>query len=446
MADVLIAAEARALRMVLAEALRAEGHRVHEAVDGAFALELARHHPLDLALCDAQLAKIDGLTLLPRLRALAPHLRLIVFTDHPKLHDARTAFRSGATDYLPTPIDPASFFADELAPLLATLPPAPAERDGDLVGRCPAMLRLREQMAVVAESRAPVLITGESGSGKEVVARWLHDHSARRGRPFVAVNCAALPESLLEAELFGHERGAFTGAVRQRDGRFKAADGGTLLLDEIGELSPVVQVKLLRVLEEGAVEALGADRPHPVDVRLIAATHRDLAELIHEGRFREDLYYRLNVLDLHVPSLRERPGDLPILLQHFLEHATPPHHPPPRLTPLAWQALEAHSFPGNVRELKHAVERAVVLSHGGTIDVDCLPAAFTTQAPSAEPPFEPLAISLHRCEREQLARALALSGGHKMRAAELLGISRKTLWEKLRAHGFADEELHTPRH
>jgi DNA-binding NtrC family response regulator len=439
MAQVLVAAESRELRLLLCEALRSEGHEAREAADGLAALELAQCHPLDLAICDAQLAKIDGLTLLPKLTALAPQVRTIVLSAHPKIGEARTAFHSGASDYLPTPVDAAAFFAESLAPLLAAVPAHAVEPDSDaLVGRCPAMLQLRAHMATLAESRASVLIRGESGTGKEVVARWLHDHSARRARPFVAVNCAALPESLLEAELFGHERGAFTGAVRRRDGRFKAADGGTLLLDEIGELPATVQVKLLRVLEDGSVEPLGADRPLPVDVRVLAATHRDIEQLVREGRFREDLYYRLNVLDLAIPPLRDRPGDLPLLVEHFLRQATPDHQPPPQIAPRAWQLIAAHPFPGNVRELKHAIERSVVLSHGGLIDVDCLPPAIAAHAPLDGAPFETLAETLRRCEREQLLRALALAGGHKLRAAELLGISRKTLWEKLHAHHLSD--------
>jgi DNA-binding NtrC family response regulator len=260
----------------------------------------------------------------------------------------------------------------------------------------------------------------------------------------VAVNCAAFPETLIEEELFGHERGAFTGAVRRRDGRFKAADGGTLLLDEIAEIPLAAQVKLLRVLQEGAFEPLGSNSMVRVDVRLVSSTHRSLREQIVEGRFREDLYYRLNVLDITLPALRDRRGDLPLLVAHFLRRFSPAGQHPAAIVPRAWAALEHYPFPGNVRELEHAIEHAVVLARGADIDLAHLPADIaglqSADAPGSSA-LLPLATAAREFEREYLLRALGLAGGKRVRAADLLGISRKNLWEKLRAHGISDSDL-----
>jgi DNA-binding NtrC family response regulator len=305
------------------------------------------------------------------------------------------------------------------------------------------MMRLLERIGTIAQSDAPVLITGESGSGKELIARTLHDQSARAAGPFVAVNCAALPETLLEAELFGHERGAFTGAVRKREGRFQAADGGTLLLDEIAEISPSAQVKLLRVLQEHTIDPVGSSVAVPVDVRILSATHQNLKARVAEGRFREDLYYRLNVLDLLVPPLRERPSDLPLLLEHFLRRFTPAGKARPTVSPTAWMRLSRYAYPGNVRELAHAVERAVVLAAGRDIDLEHLPADISGVSDSprgAAGGVLPLAAAAREFERDYLARVLELASGKRSRAAELLGISRKNLWEKLRAHGIGQAD------
>src|SRR6185295_6174138 len=251
------------------------------------------------------------------------------------------------------------------------------KREVALVGQSPAMRRVTNLIDMVAGSDAPVLVSGESGTGKELVARMLHERSARHAKPFVVVNCGALTETLIEAELFGHERGAFTGAVKKRDGRFKAADGGTLFLDEIAELPAAAQAKLLRVLQEGTFEPLGTNTTVKVDVRIISATHRNLAERIKTGHFREDLFYRINVIQVQLPALRERPGDLPLLLRHFIQRFTPPGTEPPNVSPAAWATLVQYGFPGNVRELSHAVEHALVLSGGKEIDVQHLPATIT---------------------------------------------------------------------
>jgi len=261
------------------------------------------------------------------------------------------------------------------------------------------------------------------------------------------VNCAAFPEALLESELFGHVKGAFTGADRKRDGRFKAADGGTLLLDEVAEMPLSAQAKLLRVLQEGTIEPLGTNETVHVDVRVVSATHRDLRRRIADGLFREDLYYRLNVVGLHIPPLRDRAGDLPLLLNHFLRLYLPKGAPVPHVSVPAWQALSVYPFLGNVRELAHAIQHAVVLSRGQTIELDHLPddvVRVATGAAHNGGSVDPLAAVLKRAEREHLLKALAIAGGKRTRAAELLGISRKNLWEKLRAHGISDSDVDDP--
>jgi DNA-binding NtrC family response regulator len=311
----------------------------------------------------------------------------------------------------------------------------------DTIGCTPQILALLDRLETYAASDAPVLIIGESGTGKELVARSLHHKSARCDKPFVAVNCAAFPDALLEAELFGHERGAFTGAVKRRDGRFKVADGGTILLDEVAEIPLLGQAKLLRVLQEGTIEPLGTNTVVHVDVRVVSATHQNLKELIAQGRFREDLYYRLNVLDMHIPPLRERRADIPLLLQHYLRRSS---SQPAGFSPRAWAALVGYPFPGNVRELAHAVEHAVVLARGQEIQLEHLPPDIAGSAVAenhAGGTFPTLATAARAFERDYLLRALSLAGGRRDRTAELLGISRKTLWEKLKGHGLTDDDL-----
>jgi DNA-binding NtrC family response regulator len=315
-----------------------------------------------------------------------------------------------------------------------TAPSAP------IVGRSPAMRRLLSRVAVVAASNAPVLLTGESGTGKELLAQTIHAQSHRRDKPLVIVNCAAFPETLIEAELFGHERGAFTGALQKRDGRFKAADGATLFLDEINGLSLAAQAKLLRVLQDGSFCPIGTNTEVAVDVRLISATNRELKALVAEGAFRDDLYYRIKVLDLELPPLRERSGELPLLVAYFLlKHA--PAARRPTLSPRAWAALSLYSFPGNVRELEHAIQHAIVLARGLEIDVEHLPrdicatAIADVSVSSDHGDIQPLSVAVREFEREYMRRALELANGNKTQAARLLGMSRKHLWEKLRRLG-----------
>jgi DNA-binding NtrC family response regulator len=459
MLDILLVDDEPDFRVLVGDALRDAGHRVSLAANGAEGLTQISSNVFDVMICDIRLPKVDGLTLFRRVRQESPGTDVILITAHAAINDAVSALKEGAYDYLTKPFD-----LDEIVlqlqriatqrALKRELEQARAELSqrksngagpgpGAIIGRSPPMLRLSDRIETIAQSDAPVLITGESGTGKELVARTLHDRSSRRNKPFIAVNCAAFPETLLEAELFGHERGAFTGAVKRRDGRFKAADGGTLLLDEIAEVPLPAQAKLLRVLQEGTVEPLGTNESTRVDVRIISATHRNLRERIKEGRFREDLYYRLNVLDIEIPPLRERRGDLPLLLQYFLNKFTQPGKPPSTISPRAWAVLSQYHFPGNVREFAHAIEHAVVLAGGGEIEVEHLPGGITgaldgaVSTPAGS--LRSLSAALKEFEHEYLMRALAQSNGKKMKAAEILGISRKNLWEKLRLHGIASE-------
>ncbi len=309
-----------------------------------------------------------------------------------------------------------------------------------LVARSPAMRATLENLTAIAESDAPVLVLGESGTGKELIAREIHRRSARAERPLSSVNCAAFVDTLIDDQLFGHERGAFTGAIARAAGRFEAADGGTLFLDEVGELPPRVQAKLLRVLQEGTFERLGSNECVRVDVRVVSATHRDLRRLVAEGHFRAALYYRLKVLEVRLPPLRERGDDLPVLVDELVRELAA--GAPPRFAPAAWAALSSHAFPGNVRELRAALQHAIVLSRGATVELAHLPAEVAASAVAPEvDTVSPLADALRSCERKHLLHALRAAGGNRTRAARMLGISRKNLWEKLRAHAIDAEEI-----
>ncbi len=310
-----------------------------------------------------------------------------------------------------------------------------------LVGRSPALLRLIDQADAVARSAASVVVTGESGTGKELVARLVHARSPREGAPFVAINCASFPDSLLEAELFGHAQGAFTGARDERAGLFGAADRGTLFLDEVAELPAAAQARLLRVLEDGVVQALGVGRPVPVDVRVVSATNRPLRALVESGGFRRDLYYRLKVVELVVPPLRDRPSDIPLLIEHFVQRLGGGSV---KMTPRARGMLLRWRYPGNVRELAHAVEHAVVLSRGAEVDVKHLPDEIVRGvAPGLSIPERTLSLSaaVARFERRHLVAALRANGGNRTRTAQRLGISRKNLWEKMRGHEIVEDEF-----
>jgi DNA-binding NtrC family response regulator len=461
--SILIAEDDENLRELLEQALFEAGHRVTTAVDGAVAASLADATFFDVVVTDIQMPNLDGISLFRRLRQTSPETDVIIMTSHAEISQVVAAMKDGAYDYLAKP-----FQADDLLVRLGRISSHRALRreleearaalsnqrpDSLLIGQSPPMRRLVSLVDTVARSEASVLITGESGTGKELVARMLHDLSPRRDGPFVAVNCSALPEHLVESELFGHERGAFTGAERKRDGRFRAAEGGTLFLDEIAELPLPAQAKLLRVVQERSFEPIGSNTSVQVDVRLLSATHRDLSERIREKLFREDLFYRINVIGLAVPPLRDRPGDLALLVQHFLRLYVKKGAPMPSISPEAWAVLQGHAFPGNVRELSHAIQHAVVLSGGGEIEAQHLPERLLPSLPPVAPvrasvdkdtgPFEPLrplGEAMRSFERAYLEKGLRQSDGTRAQLANTLGISRKSLWEKLKGYGIASAE------
>ncbi len=451
MLDILLVDDEADLRDVLEEQLTEVGHRVQTAADGAVSAEHIKRRLFDVVICDVRLPQMDGLALFRLIRKEAPGTEVILMTAYSDITQAVSALKEGAFDYLTKPFDMDELLLqvrriDEMRSLRRDLDTARSalgnRAEGTtLIGQSPSVRRVQEMIKMVSQSDAPTLVTGESGTGKEVVARMIHEQSSRRDKPFVAVNCGALAENLVEAELFGHERGAFTGAVRKRDGRFKAADGGTLLLDEVAELPLAAQAKLLRVLQEGVVEPLGTNTAVRVDVRIISATHRNLLERTKTGAFREDLFYRINVIELQLPPLRERPGDLALLVNHFLARFTPAGAPSPSISPAAWACLSQYPFPGNVRELSHAIEHATILAGGKEIGVQHLPTSMVSVSNPVEPELEsppnairPLQAAIRDFEHAYLLRALRATEGKRARTAELLGISRKTLWEKLRGN------------
>ena len=441
---VLIVDDDAGVRYTLREILESQGLEVTEAGDGAEALERFEAAPAALVVTDLRMPRMDGMELLRRLAARAPAPRVVVITAHGSERQAVEAIKAGAYDYFRKPFEVDELLGAVRRAVEALRLAAENERlSGELalsrtmVFASPAMGHLATLVARVAPRDVTVLITGESGTGKERVAEAIVRASRRADRPFVRFNCAALTPELAEAELFGHARGAFTGALRARPGLFGEADGGTILLDEVGELSPSNQGKLLRVLQEGEVRPVGEERAHQVDVRVLAATHRDLKERVARGAFREDLYWRLDVVHLEVPPLRARPEDIPVLARHFLARfadrfGVAPLHVPDGLVP----RLLAHGWPGNVRELENALENLVALSEGGELDLSLLP----SPGPSEPEPTMLLKPRMEAYERGLVVDALRAAGGRRTEAARLLGISRVTLHEKLHKYGLARGE------
>ncbi|MHB1045652.1 MAG: sigma-54-dependent transcriptional regulator [Thermoanaerobaculia bacterium] len=419
MARLLVVDDEPSFRALLRDILEGAGHGVTEARDGSEALAFLERTTFDLVLTDRRMPAVDGLELLRRIRARTSPPPVVVLTAHGSIPEAVEAVRLGAADYIAKPLPSPEALVDLVASLL------PREDDGEIVTADPAMKELLDLVDRVAPRDVAVLVTGESGAGKELVARRLHARSPRAKGPFVAVNAAALPETLAESELFGAERGAFTGADQARAGRFEEAAGGTLFLDEVGELPLALQSKLLRVLEERVVRRLGGSRDVPVDVRLVAATNRDLTRETEEGGFRQDLFFRLAVVVVNVPPLRERPDDVPLLARHFAQRLAERHAVPvPSLTDDALAVLSAHAWPGNVRELRNVLERSVVVRGGAPIR-----AADLGLAPATAP-----LDRAHR-EREALLAALRRTGGKREEAAKLLGISVRTLYYRLKQWG-----------
>jgi DNA-binding NtrC family response regulator len=428
------------VRYTLREILASEGLAVDEAADGTEALARFEAHPAPLVVTDLRMPGMDGMELLRRLVGRSPAPRVIVITAHGSERQAVEAMKAGAADYFKKPFENEELLAVVRRALEAVRLAHENERlAGELtlartmVFASEAMRRLAVLVARVAPRDVNVLVTGESGTGKERVAEAIVQASRRAERPFVRFNCAALTPELAEAELFGHVRGAFTGAVRARPGLFGEADGGTLLLDEVGELAPNTQAKLLRALQEGEVRAVGEERSRTVDVRVIAATHRDLAAEARAGRFREDLFYRLDVVHLHVPPLRERPEDVPVLARHFLSRFAERYGLGTASAPEAvLHRLAGQPWPGNVRELENAIERLVALSPPEGLDLSLLAAA---SGPAEDRGPLPLKERVQAYERGLVVEALRAAGGNRSEAARRLGVSRVTLHDKLRRYG-----------
>lgn len=473
--SILVADDDLAHRTMLRTLLSGWGYAITEADDGGNAVAAVQGRPFDLILMDIRMIKVSGLAALAEIKAFNPAIPVIIMTAYASVETAVEALKSGAYDYLTKPLD-----FDELRLTLERAMEHSRLKEENLllkenlgdrfdrrnmIGRSAAMTRLLDIAAQVAPSEATVLITGESGTGKEMIAGLIHFNSLRKERPFIKFNCAAIAETLLESELFGHEKGAFTGAERRREGKFRQADGGSLFLDEVSEMSLGMQVKLLRVIQERELTRVGGEEVIAIDVRLIAATNRDLLKEIAAGRFREDLFYRLNVVTLRVPPLRERIEDIPLLAQDFLVRFAEKNHKTIKgFTPQAMDRLLHHPWPGNVRELMNAVERGAVLSRGDYLDEADLsllppkpeavatPAVFQADSVTTDSPRDADeagsavgkadaggeaagTTSLEEVKRETILRTLAAASGNKSEAARRLGVTRRTLHQKLRKYG-----------
>jgi two-component system response regulator HydG len=441
---ILVADDDKNTAEAMREGLEDEGYAVICAGSGTEGLEVARAKKPDLVLTDLMMPGMDGLVFLKTLKKLDPFLPVVIITGQGSVETAVEALKEGAVDYLAKPVR-----LKEVVKLVARALEVQALRlenltlknrlkslsqPGEVVGRSPAFTRVLEVVRQVAPTRSTVLITGDSGTGKELIANLLHQHSPRADKPLIKVNCAAIPETLLEAELFGHEKGAFTGALAQKKGRFELAHEGTLFLDEVGDMSLALQAKLLRCLQEGEFERVGGQETLRVDVRLVAATNQDLAAAIAERRFREDLYYRLNVISIRLPPLRERTGDIPLLIGHFIKKYT--EETGRKIEGITQDCLEtmtAYPWPGNVRELENIVEQLVVMAREPLLRKEDLPATIRQEGRRRDVMVLPVGTTLEQIEQAAIRETLAMTNGNKEEAAALLGIHVATLYRKLSA-------------
>ena len=443
MSAILIVDDDEAMRDALSEATRDLGYEVWIAPSGAAALSILERERIRAVLLDLRMPGMDGLEVLREIQKVAPRPPVTVLTAHATAHNTIEAMRLGAFDHLTKPIGREDL-ARALRGMLAanTEPRTPQSQSAreELIGSSPPMREVQKTIGMLADSNATVLITGETGTGKELAARAIHEHGHRSGKPFVAVNCAAIPTDLMESELFGHVRGAFTGASGDRAGAFQQAQGGTLFLDEIGDMDLSLQAKILRALQERVVIPVGG-KSIPVDVRVIAATHRDLREGVRSGVFREDLFYRLHVVPLHLPALRERASDIAPLAEHFLRQGSSK-----RLTAEAAALLIRHAWPGNVRELKNAIERAAVLARGDAItasDLEFIEENSRSDSRLRAWPDEALPTAVAHLEEMLIRRAMLKCAGNRAEAARVLGIHRQLLYSKLKRYGLEASEERT---
>ena len=455
---VLLIDDDESLRRVVEYNLHEEGYRVLTAADGTSGWHTFQAEALDLVLTDVRMPEMDGLELLTRIKAMQPDLPVIMLTAHGTINSAVEAMKLGAFDYLTKPFNREQLKAAvrkalEVAALTSEnryLRQVVAERFSfaNMIAGSRAMRAVTDTAARVAQSDTTVLLEGESGTGKELLAKALHFHSPRARGPFVTINCGAIPEQLLESELFGHRRGSFTGAVGDKRGKFEAADRGTIFLDEIGELPTLLQVKILRVLQEREIDKVGETRPIKVDVRVIAATNRDLEKMVGDGAFRDDLYYRLAVVSIRVPPLRERSDDIPFLVDHFLgKHAERLGRERPTVEKGVYSAFNLYGWPGNIRELENVIERALVLDKDGVLGLDDLPERLRARDHRVanlrmELPDE--GVSLEDVERELLLAALQKNNWNQTRAAAFLNITRSTLLYRMQKFGLDREKEKTP--
>ena len=444
-ANIVVVDDDAVARDLLAEALKKEGYHVEAFGSGEEAIARGRQGAVDLVLTDIRMGAVDGLTVLREFKRMSPDTAIVVLTAFGSLEGAIEAIKQGAYDYLAKP-----FKKEEIKLVVQrSLDHCRLVRENarfreelkgkdewsPLVGSSPAMLEVYKLVARVSEGKSTVLLQGESGTGKELIARAIHANSPRRDRAFVPVNCGALPDTLLESEMFGYEKGAFTGAIGTKTGLFESASGGTLFLDEVGELGQALQVKLLRVMQDHEVRRVGGTASIKVDVRIIAATNRDLEQLVKEGKFRDDLFYRLNVVRITLPSLTQRHEDIPMLAHHFLQKCSSAASRAVRgFHPDTLTLLQQYRWPGNVRELENAIERAVSLSHGPLLTPDDLPAAIRAAGSALDQKAEPAEssheahLTLEEVEKRHLIRVLKETKGNKVKAAKILGIDRRTLY------------------
>ena len=450
METILIVDDEKNYLVVLEALLGSEGYEIVTADKAQDAIRLIKESDLDLVITDMKMAGMSGMELLEESKKIKPELPVIMMTAHGTIELAVEAMKKQAYDYITKP-----FKNEELKLIIKKvlenyrlvkenrlLSEALSDRYryGNIIGKSKAMLKIYDMISKVAQSRASVLITGPSGTGKELIAKAIHYNSPRKDRPFISINCGALTETLLESELFGHERGAFTGAVAMKKGRFELADGGTLFLDEVGEMSPPLQVKLLRVLQEMEFERVGGTRTIKVDVRVLSASNRNLREDVTDGLFREDLFYRLNVINIEVPSLRERTEDIRLLVNHFIEkYGKDEGKEKVELSPEVWKAFYSYYWPGNVRELENIIERAVVLNSGGLISLEDLPQELSEKQEELDvdrfiPTSSPLQITLEQIEEKLIRRALNQCDNIQSHAAEMLGITKSLIQHKMKKY------------